>query len=94
MRGYTKLHAKIVHSSIWREADHVRLLFVTMLAMADADGIVEASIGGLADIARLERDKCIDGLERLLGPDPDSSDGTTGERIQEVPGGWFVIGRD
>jgi len=91
MKGYTKLHAKIVMSSIWRSPDHVRLLWITMLALANEDGVVEASLGGLADMARLSLVQTKDALVVLMSPDADSSDGTTGERIEPCPGGWLVL---
>ena len=91
MPGWTKLHSRIVVSSIWQQPDNVRLLWVTMLAMADADGIVEASVGGLANMANLTPELTREALEVLTGPDQDSSDQTTGERVLAVPGGWFII---
>ena len=92
MDGYTKLHAKIVFSSIWNEADHVRLLWITLRATADADGNVEGSIGGLAHLARISPKQCEQALQVLASPDPDSGDETTGERIQKVgPGLWHII---
>jgi len=48
MKPFTKLFSSIVTSSIWRESDHVRLLWVTMLAMADKNGEIWASVGGLS----------------------------------------------
>jgi hypothetical protein len=89
--GFTKLHATIIHSSIWQESAETRVVWVTMLAMADADGIVRASVGGLAHASNVSRQDCEKALESFLGPDPDSSDGTTGERIEAVPGGWLVL---
>lgn len=62
-----------------------------MLAMADANGVVGASVGGLARAANVTIEQCRKALDSFLGPDPDSRDGTTGERIEKVPGGWFVI---
>lgn len=92
MDGYTKLHAKIVFSSIWNEPDHVRLLWITLLATADADGNVEGSVGGLAHLARISPKQCEHALQVLSSPDPDSGDETTGERIQKVgPGLWHII---
>ncbi len=88
---FTKLHATILDSSVWQEPAHVRLVWITMLAMADQDGVVHASVGGLAHRARVTRDECADALTRFLGPDPDSRDRTTGERIEQVPGGWLVL---
>ena len=89
--GFTKLHAVILDSSVWQEPLHVRIVWITMLAMADANGIVSASVGGLAHRARVTREECLDALKRFLGPDQDSRDGTTGERIEEVTGGWLIL---
>lgn len=91
MVSFTKLHQAVIHSSIWSEPDHVRIVWITMLAMANSDGMVEASIGGLARAANVSRDRCEEALAVLMGPDPDSRDGTTGERVQQVPGGFFII---
>lgn len=89
--GWTKLHGSIIHSSIWQASKETRLVWVTMLAMADATGMVAASVGGLAHAANVTRKECEAALADLLGPDPDSRDGTTGERITKVKGGWHVI---
>jgi hypothetical protein len=89
--GYTKLHATIIHSSIWLESAETRVVWVTMMAMADADGVVQASVGGLAKASNVTREACQTALTCLLGPDSDSRDGTTGERIEVVPGGWLLL---
>lgn len=89
--GYTKLHSTILDSSVWLEPAHVRLVWITMLAMADQHGVVHASVGGLAHRARVSKEEAMDAIKRFLGPDPDSRDRTTGERIEEVPGGWLVL---
>ena len=95
MDGYTKLHAVILDSSIWLEPMHVRILWITMLAMADANGLVEASVRGLAARARITPEECAEGLKSLSGPDPDSRDGTDGERIREVEHCvWFIINHE
>lgn len=88
---FTKLHATILDSSVWQEPAHVRLVWITMLAMADQNGVVQASVGGLAHRARVSREECVEALAKFLGPDPDSRDRTTGERIEQVPGGWLVL---
>jgi len=56
--GYTKLFSSIVHSTVWRESNHVRLVWVTLLALCDRDGRVEASVPGLADAARVTVPEC------------------------------------
>lgn len=92
MSGYTKLFASIIHSTIWREPDHVRLVWVTMLAMVNSDGVVEASVPGLADAARVTVDACRRALAVLEAPDPDSrTPDLEGRRVVEVAGGWRVV---
>jgi len=89
--SFVKLHGTILDSSVWQEPAATRLVWITMLAMANQDGVVEASVGGLAHRARVSRAECEAALACFLGPDPDSRDGTSGERITEVPGGWLVL---
>lgn len=91
MAGYTKLHASILDSSVWLTDKETRLVWITMLAMADQDGVVNASVGGLAHRARVTHEECLAALDVFMKPDPDSRDGTTGERIERVPGGWLVL---
>jgi hypothetical protein len=90
--GYTKLFSSIVHSTVWRESNHVRLTWVTLLALSDRDGRVEASIPGLADAARVTISECEDALSRLAEPDPYSrSREHQGRRISAVDGGWELL---
>jgi len=89
--SFVKIHGEILDSSIWGESHATRIVWITMLAMADADGIVEASTGGLARRAVVSREECEAALAVLLAPDPDSRDGTTGERLEKVPGGWLIL---
>lgn len=89
--GYIPLLGSLIHSTIWREPDHVRLLWITMLCMADADGYVMASLPGLADAARITVEQCRDGLEVLMSPDADSRDRTDdGQRVFPADGGWLI----
>lgn len=90
--GYSKLFSEIVMSTIWREPDHVRILWVTMLALKDRWHKVNASIPGLADAARITLDQCNEALFKLSSPDPYSRTKTNeGRRIQAIDGGWLVI---
>lgn len=89
--SFTKLHGTILDSSVWAEGHATRILWITMLAMADENGIVEASVSGLSRRAVVSIEECNQGLAVLSGPDPDSRDGTSGERIEKVPGGWLIL---
>ncbi len=92
MAGYTKLFSSIVHSTIWREPNHVRIVWVTMLALSDARGEVMASAPGLADIARVSIEECRQALEVFQSPDPDSGNPDhEGRRVERIQGGWRLI---
>lgn len=92
MSGYTKLFSSIIGSTIWREDNDTRLLWITMLAMADKDGIVEASVPGLADFARIPIEATRVALSKLMSPDPDSrSTEYEGRRVEVIDGGWRLL---
>lgn len=89
---YTKLFNTIITSSIWSEDNDTRILWITMLAMADYNGVVLGSIRGLADMARLDVQICIKSLQKLMSPDPYSrSKERQGRRVEEIEGGWLII---
>lgn len=92
MSGYTKLFHSILASTIWREDDKTRIVWITMLAMADKNGCVEASIPGLADMARVTIAECEAALEKLSSPDKYSrTPDNEGRRIKTKSGGWYII---
>jgi hypothetical protein len=89
---FVKLYGSILDSSIWLEPAGTRLLWITMLAMADAEGVVTASVRGLASRARITKDSCLAGLATLSSPDPDSKNPENeGRRIEKVDGGWVIL---
>ncbi len=93
--GFTKLFGSLIHSTIWREPDHVRLVWITMLAIVNRDGVVEASLPGLADAARVTVEQCEDALSKLRSPDKYSrSKAHDGRRVKDVDGGWQLLNYD
>lgn len=92
MNGYTKLFGSIVASTIWREDDKTRIVWITMLAMSNKQGEVEGSIPGLADLSRVTVDECRAAIAKLESPDPDSrSKDEEGRRILPIDGGWKLV---
>jgi hypothetical protein len=92
MNGYTKLFQDIVTSSIWGENDKTRIVWITMLALADRDGVVRSSLGGLAHQARVGKEDCEAALKKLMAPDDDSrSKEFGGRRIEPTDGGWLLL---
>src|SRR5678815_4938076 len=92
MSGYVKIYQSILDSSVWQENEPTRLVWITMLAMADMTGCLEASVSGIARRANVSIENCRRALERLSSPDPDDKSGVLdGVRIQKISRGWFVV---
>lgn len=90
--SYTKLFSSIVTSTVWMEDNETRILWVTMLALADKDGEVQGSVPGLARVAGITLDGCRAALHKFLSSDPDSrTKDEEGRRIVEIDGGWQLL---
>jgi hypothetical protein len=89
---YVKLFSSILTSSVWSENANTRLVWITLLALADKDGYVRASPSGLARLANVPADDCRMALQLFLSPDPESgTKDDDGRRIEEVEGGWHIL---
>jgi len=92
MANYTKLFSSILQSTVWHMKDSYRLLWISMLALADQDGIVEAAVPGLAHTARISLEDCEAGLATFMEPDPYSrTPDNEGRRIEKINGGWRLL---
>lgn len=92
MRGFVKLDCDILHSSIWQEEDHIRLVWITMLAMADAEGTVHSTAPGISSAAVIEIDRTREALRVLESPDEDSKNPINeGRRIERCDGGYQIL---
>lgn len=90
--GFVKLSGAIITSSVWSEDSDTRVVWVTMLAAAGADGVVQAALPGLARLANVSIEKTEAALRKFLSPDPYSrSTEHEGRRIEVVPGGWRLL---
>lgn len=90
--GYTKLFSSILMSSIWEESTETRLVWVTLLALADQNGHVDGTVKSLARVSRVTEEECQKALDCLLGPDPlDRSGVMDGRRIVVEQGGWRLV---
>jgi hypothetical protein len=92
MSSFTPLYGSILTSTVWSEDSDTRIVWITMLAMADAAGYVGASLPGLAHAARVELEICEKAIHKFLSPDKHSrTKSNDGRRISEVDGGWILI---
>ena len=90
--GYTKLFSSIVASTIWREDDKTRIVWITMLALKNERHLVEASLPGLADMARVSITECEKAVKKLESKDGYSrNQDHGGRRIERVQGGWKIL---
>ena len=90
--NFVKIYGSILRSSVWQEPLATKITWITMLALADADGLVEASIPGLAAAAGVSIEDCEKALACFLAPDRYSgSKVEEGRRVRECRGGWVVI---
>ena len=86
------MFSSIVTSSIWNESDSTRIVWITMLAMADADGIVEGTASGFAPLARVSIEQMEAAIETLSSPDRHSrTKDNEGRRIEIIEGGWKLL---
>lgn len=92
MTGFVKLYGTILTSSIWLE-DHATLrVWIAMLALADRNGVVGASVGGLAHTSRVTKEECQKALDTFMAPDEDSrTPDNDGRRVEKVQGGWRIL---
>ena len=92
MQGFTKLWQSIVSSTVWREEPDVKVVWVTLLALANRVGVVQASVPGLAALANVSLEQCVAALAKFAAPDKWSrTKDREGRRIEEVDGGWVLI---
>jgi hypothetical protein len=94
-RSYTKLFSSICESTVWAEPLATRVAWITMLAMADRQGRVWASVPGLANRARITIEQTETALARFMAPDrysrtPDNE----GRRIEPIDGGWRLLNHE
>jgi hypothetical protein len=86
----------IVGSSLWSEPDWVVKVFLTMLAVKDADHVVRMTAYQLAQFSKKTEKEAIRAIKILSSPDkrrvePQLYDG---RRIKKVEEGWLVLNGD
>ncbi|TSA57502.1 hypothetical protein D4R42_01475 [bacterium] len=91
--GFVKIYSDMLTSSIWNESDKVRVLWITMLAMSDAKGVVRSALTSLGHMARLNnKAELLEALSVLEGPDEESrTELYEGRRVAKIEGGWQIL---
>lgn len=90
---YVKLFSSILDSSVWVGTDRpTKLVWITLLAMADEHGVVYAALPGLAKRAEVTEGECQSALDVLMAPDRNSrTPDHEGRRVEQVEGGWLLL---
>lgn len=90
---YVKLFGSILKSSVWvGQPHHIKLMWITLLALADEEGFVWASVPGLAKEADVTLEECQEALAFFMAPDEFSrTKEHEGRRLEEVNGGWLLL---
>src|SRR5205085_2680931 len=92
MSGYTKLHSSIATSSIMALPVSARWLWAVMLSQADAQGVVEGAVPGLAVAAGISQAECEAAVDVFCAPDHYSrTRDEDGRRLIPVDGGWQIV---
>lgn len=90
--SFTKLSSGILASTVWQEPNSTRIVWITMLALADRNGHVMASIPGLAHLARVTIAEAEAALQTFYAPDAYSRTlDNEGRRIEAIKGGWRLL---
>lgn len=89
---FVKIDCKILDKSIWRESPGVCKVWITLLAMADSDGLVEASITGIADRAKMSIEETEVAIIKFQQPDKWSTNQENeGRRIERITEGFKIL---
>jgi hypothetical protein len=92
--SYVKVFNRLLDSSIWDEDDCTRIVWVTMMVMADEHGEVRTTVNGLASRSRVLPEAAQAAITKFLEPDPASlSAEFEGRRIEPCKDGqgWRLL---
>jgi hypothetical protein len=90
--SFVKLYQSLLDSSVWFESPTTRLVWITVLLLADADGLVDVSVPGLARRANVSLADCEAALAVLCADDPHSkTPDHGGRRVEKLHRGYRVL---
>lgn len=93
MNSWSPVFSKIIDSSIWLEPDHVRIVWITMLAKKDSDHVVRANAFMIASWSKKTEAEVLEALKVLSSPDKRRLEPQPfgGRRIERVDDGWLIL---
>jgi hypothetical protein len=91
-KPFVVIDAEILSSSVWSEAAHVKLVWLTLLILCDTEGYVGAAIPGIAHAAGVSLDQAREALALFMEPDPDSrTQKDEGRRLEVADRGFKIL---
>lgn len=89
---YVKVFGSILNSSVWCADVETKVVWITLLLLADGEGCVWGAVPGIARQAGVDVDACRRAIQFLSDPDPDSrTPDEQGRRIIAIEGGWRIV---
>jgi len=89
---FVKLFADLMDSSLWSESSDTRIVWITLLMMADETGLVRSTAPGITKRAGVNLAHTRAALEKFEAPDPESRTLVLeGRRIERVDGGYQIV---
>jgi hypothetical protein len=90
--GFVKLFNCILDSSVWSYDAETKIVWITMLAMADKNGYVHAAVPGIKNRAQVSLEATERALEIFQAPDPHSrSEANDGRRVERQGRSWLIL---
>ena len=90
--SFTKLFSSIITSTVWSHDSDTKVVWVTLLALADKNGEVQGSVPGLARLAGVSVEACEKALEAFQAADRYSrTKDHDGRRVEPISGGWALL---
>ena len=91
-KPFVVIDAEILNSTVWQEAAHIKLVWMTLLILCDTDGYVGASIPGIAKCAGVTLEQAEEAMDLFQRPDHHSrSKAHEGRRIVEAERGFRIL---
>ena len=94
MTSYVKIYGnQLLRSTVWVNTNkETKLVWITLLAIADKHGMALASIPGLAKEAGVSIEECEGALDVLRSPDAYSrTKKYEGRRLEDIDGGFLLL---
>jgi hypothetical protein len=91
-KPFVVIDSEILSSSVWSEAAHVKLVWLTLLILCDTEGYVGAAVPGIAHAAGVSLDQAREALALFMEPDPDSrTRKDEGRRLEVAERGFRIL---